>query len=115
MNVLEEKLSVSKQIVEVPPSDYLSLKKKIQSDSELIYQLEQRCHTLEHILAYCEISPMSQIIKEYKSMSNFYLTQLVTEIEIYRFNSEERSKLLEFVDYLYSVTNEIEDLLLIKK
>lgn len=48
-------------------------------------------------------------------MSNFYLTQLVTEIEIYRFNSEERSKLLEFVDYLYSVTNEIEDLLLIKK
>ena len=58
---------------------------------------------------------MSQIIKEYKSMSNFYLTQLVTEIEIYRFNSEERSKLLEFVDYLYSVTNEIEDLLLIKK
>lgn len=48
MNVLEEKLSVSKQIVEVPPSDYLSLKKKIQSDSELIYQLEQRCHTLEH-------------------------------------------------------------------
>lgn len=48
-------------------------------------------------------------------MSNFYLTQLVTEIEIYRFNSEERSKLLEFVDYLHSVTNEIEDLLLIKK
>lgn len=115
MNVLGEKLSVSKQTVEVPPSDYLSLKKKIQSDSELIYKLKQRCRTLEHILAYCEISPMSQIIKEYKSMSNFYLTQLVTEIEIYRFNSEERSKLLEFVDYLYSVTNEIEDLLLIKK
>lgn len=106
--------SLTEKIIEVPPSDYLSLKKKNQSDSQLIQQLQHRCHTLEHILAHCDISPMSNVIKEYKSMSDFYLLQLIKEIEIYRVSSNERDELLDFVNYLHSVTSEIEDMLIIE-
>jgi len=67
---------------------------------------------LEHILEYGEISPMSNIIEDYKSMSTFYLRQLVKEIEIYRSSSDERTQLLAFLDFLRSVTHEVEDLLI---
>lgn len=110
----EEKLPVMERIVEVPPSDYQSLKQKNQLDSQLIHQLQHRCHTLEHMLAHCDISPMSHIIKEYKSMSDFYLLQLIKEVEIYRVSSDERSELLDFVNYLHSVTGEIEDMLIVE-
>lgn len=110
-NILEECTS---RAVEVPPPDYQSLKKKNQLDSQLIQQLQHRCHTLEHILAHCDVSPMSNIIKEYKSMSDFYLLQLIKEVEIYRVNSDERSELLDFVNYLHAVTSEIEDMLIVE-
>ena len=115
LHLEEEKPPVTDKIVEVvPPSDYQSLKKKNQLDSQLIHKLQRRCNTLEHMLAHCEISPMSNIIKEYKSMSDFYLLQLIKEVEIYRVSSDGRSELLDFVNYLHSVTSEIEDMLIIE-
>ena len=114
LHLEEEKPSVTERIVEVPPPDYQSLKKKNQLDSQLIHQLQHRCHTLEHILAHCDVSPMSNIIREYKSMSDFYLLQLIKEVEIYRVSSNERSELLDFVNYLHSVTSEIEDMLIVE-
>ena len=68
---------------------------------------------LIHRLAFCDISPMDHIIHDYKSMSDFYLAQLSKEIAIYRFSEEERAKLLEFVNYLRSITNDIENMLLV--
>ena len=47
-------------------------------------------------------------------MSDFYLLQLIKEIEIYRVSSNERDELLDFVNYLHSVTSEIEDMLIIE-
>lgn len=111
----DKKVTTVERIIEVPPSDYQTLKEKTRLNSERIEELQKRCDTLEHILAYCDISPMTQIIKEYKSMSDFYLLQLVKEAEIYRGSAEERNELLSFVDYLHSVTNEIEDILLVEK
>lgn len=104
----------AERIIEVPPPDYQSLKDKVRLNSERIDKLQQRCHALENILAYCDISPMTKIIKEYKSMSDFYLMQLVKEMEIYRVNEDERSEMLNFLEYLHSVTSEIEDILLVE-
>ncbi|MBQ3444145.1 MAG: hypothetical protein IJG33_12975 [Selenomonadaceae bacterium] len=114
LHLEENEPPVIEKIVEVPPPDYQTLKKKTKLDSQLIHQLQHRCHTLEHMLANCDISPMSNIIKEYKSMSDFYLLQLIKEVEIYRVSSNERSELLDFVNYLHSVTSEIEDMLIIE-
>ena len=76
--------------------------------------LQRRCQVLEHILAYSEISLMFHIINDFKSLSDFYLLQLAKEIEIYRLSSDERSQLLDFLDYLHSVTREIEDMLFVQ-
>ena len=76
--------------------------------------LKNRCRVLEHILSYSEISLMTQIIKEYKSMSTFYLQQLTKEIEIYRISSEERAAMLDFLSYLKSVTCDIEEMLMVE-
>lgn len=76
--------------------------------------LQNRCQFLEHILCYSEISPMNNIIKDFEFMSDFYLHQLAKEIEIYRFSSDERSQLLDFLSYLRSVTREIEDMLFVR-
>ena len=48
----------------------------------------------------CDISLMPHIIEEYKAMSTYYLQQLMKEIEIYRISSEERSVLMDFLEYL---------------
>lgn len=85
----------------------------LSSDNSLNF-LQRRCQILEHILAYSEISPMSHIINDFKSVSDFYLLQLVKEIEIYRLSSDERSQLLDFLNYLHSATREIEDMLFIQ-
>ena len=77
--------------------------------------LQRRCQVLEHILAYSEISPTSHIINDFKSVSDFYLLQLAKEIEIYRLSADERSQLLDFLDYLHSVTREIEDMLFVQR
>ena len=114
LNLVEEKSSPTERIVEVPPPDYQSLKEKSRLDDEQIAELQKHCKTLEHILAYCEISPLTKIIMEYKSMSNFYLLQLVKEAEIYRASATERSELINFVEYLHGVTKELEELLMIE-
>lgn len=87
---------------------------QLQNEITRLRNEKNRCHILEHILRYGEISPMSNIIEEYKSMSNFYLQQLIKEAEIYRSSSTERSQLLDFVHYLRSVTSEIEDILIVE-
>ena len=101
------------RIIEVYPSDYVTLKNQVLDDSKKISDLQKRCRSLEHMLAFCDISPMGQIIHDYKSMSDFYLAQLSKEIEIYRYSEEERAKLLDFINYLRSITHEIEDMLLV--
>jgi len=101
------------RIIEVYPPDYVTLKKQAQIDSKKISDLQNRCRSLEHLLAFCDISPMGHIIHDYKSMSDFYLAQLTKEIAIYRYSEEERAKLLDFINYLRSITHEIEDMLLV--
>ena len=103
-----------KKFIEGPPSDYQKLQQQCLAVADDLESLKNRCRVLEHILSYSEISPMTQIIKEYKSMSTFYLQQLTKEIEIYRISSEERSAMLDFLSYLRSVTREIEEMMLVE-
>ena len=96
-----------------------SFKCKTRQDKNCISSSElqlwkERCHAMENILCYGEIFPMPNIIKEYRNMSDFYLQQLAKEIEIYRFNTEERNNLLDFLNYLRSITDEIEDMLFVE-
>ena len=109
-----EKDCVIERFVEVQPPDYITVKNNCKIAIDEVKILKDRCHVLEHILKYGEISPMPKIIEEYKSMSTFYLQQLAKEVEIYRASSEERAELLQFVEYLHSVTNEIEEMLIAK-
>lgn len=109
-----EKTRTVEKIVEVPPSDYQKLQQQCLAVADDLESLKNRCRVLEHILSYSEISPMTQIIKEYKSMSKFYLQQLTKEIEIYRISSEERAAMLDFLSYLRSVTREIEEMMLVE-
>ena len=101
------------RIIEVYPPDYVTLKNQVLDDSKKISDLQKRCRSLEHMLAFCDISPMDHIIHDYKSMSDFYLAQLTKEIAIYRYSEDERAKLFAFIDYLRSITKEIEDMLLV--
>lgn len=94
------------------PSTFSQPDSSMKSNEFLI--LNNRCRILENILYYADISPMPSIIKDFKSMSDFYLHQLVKEIEFYRFSSPERSQLLDFLHYLHSVTHEIEDMLFVE-
>lgn len=107
-----EKTRTVERIIEVPPPDYKKLQQQCLAVTDDLETLKNRCRVLEHLLSYSEISPMTQIIKEYKSMSTFYLQQLTKEIEIYRISSEERSAMLEFLSYLRSVTRDIEEMLM---
>ena len=76
--------------------------------------LQNRCQILEHILYYSEISPMNNVIKDFKFLADFYLHQLAKEVENYRFSSDERSQHLDFADFLHSAAREIEDMLLVQ-
>lgn len=104
---------VIEHLIEVSPPDYSALENNYQLALNNAKLLQDRCQLLEHLLRSVEVSPMSNIIEEYKSMSTFYLRQLVKEIEIYRASADERSKLLDFLAYLRSVTREVEELLII--
>lgn len=92
-------------------NNFLSLSNFSPADSQY---LQNRCQILEHILCYSEISPMNDTIKNFKSISDFYLRQLAKDVEIYRLSSDERSQLLDFLDYLHSVTHEIENMLFLR-
>ena len=114
---LELQTSESRKIerfIEVPPPDYQELKNKCRAMSEDVESLQNRCKMLEHILCYSEISPMSQILRDYKSMSTFYLNQLVKEINFYRLSACERKEFLNFLNYLRSVTHDFEEMLLVQ-
>lgn len=114
LNLQNDGSYIVERIVETPPPDYQELKNKCRASEERIQYLQKRCKMLEHVLCYSEISPMSQIIKEYRSMSTFYLQQLSKEIEIYRASAEEYTVLLDFLEYLRSVTGEVEEMLLVE-
>ena len=86
------------------PSDYRKLQIRYHETSAEIQDLQNQCNILEHILCYSEIYPMSQIIQDYKAMSTFYLQHLAKEINFCRLSRCERSELLNFLEYLHSVT-----------
>ena len=102
LNLQEEK-NYMEHIIEAPPPNY-----------EEVKILKMRCEVLEKILRYSDISPMPQIIEEYKAMSTYYLQQLMKEIEIYRISSEERSVLMDFLEYLNYVETDIKEMLLVE-
>ena len=106
----DERTYTVERFVEVPPPDYQELKNKCCAMSEDVESLQNRCKMLEHILCYSEISPMSQIIRDYKSMSTFYLQYLTKEINFYRLSRCERLELLNFLEYLHSVTRDVEEM-----
>lgn len=102
LHLQEEKDCIAK-IIEAPPPNY-----------EEVNILKIRCKALEKILRYSDISPMPQIIEEYKAMSTYYLQQLMKEIEIYRISSKERKALLDFLEYLNYVETDIKEMLLLE-
>ena len=59
LHLQEEKYCIEK-IIEAPPPN-----------NEEVNLLKMRCKALEKILRYSDISPMPQIIEEYKSMSTY--------------------------------------------
>ena len=108
-----EKKCVVERFVDVQPPDYLAAKNNCQLAVNEVKILKNRCHILEHILKHGQISPLPNIIEDYKFISTFYLRQLVKEIEIYRVSTDERSQLLDFLAYLRSVIREVEELLIV--
>jgi hypothetical protein len=90
-------------------------KDKANSSFQQIQLLQQRCLNLERLIMFTDISTVPHVVHDFKAMSQFYLLQLAKEIESYRFCPDERAELIDFLDYLHSVTHEIEDLLLIEK
>jgi ribonuclease HIII len=110
-----EKRKTKEQIIEVPPSDYNSLKKEIATSSRQNQFLQSRCCALEHLLLFNDGSPSEHIIQDFKAISQLYLLHLAKEVEIYRFCAEERANLIDFLDYLHSVTQEIEDMIFVER
>ena len=82
------------RIIEVYPSDYVTLKNQVLDDSKKISDLQRRCRSLEHMLAFCDISPMDHIIHDYKSMSDFYIAQLTIVAAVLADASPEEYKFL---------------------
>lgn len=81
--------------------------------SKQLQLVHQRCLTLERLLLFGEVSSMPRVVHDFKAMSQFYMIQLSKEIEIYRYCPEERAELLDFLKYLRSVTQEIEDMIFV--
>ena len=72
MHVPEKSHTVEKFVETLPPY-YQKLQNQCLAVADELEFLRNRCRVLEHLLSYSEISPMAQTIKEYKSMSTFYL------------------------------------------
>lgn len=79
--------------------------------SKQLQMLRQHCLNLENLILFSNISTLPHVVHDFKAMTHFYLLQLAKEIEIYRFCPEERAEVLDFIQYLHSVTQEIEDML----
>ena len=83
--------------------------------SKQLQMVNQRCLTLERLLLFGEVSSVPRVVRDFKAMSQFYLIHLSKEIEIYRYCPDERAEILDFLKYLRSVTQEIEDMMLLAK
>lgn len=103
------------QFIEVPPSDYHSIKNELATSSHQNILLQNRCCALEHLLLFNDGAPSEHIIQDFKAISQLYLLHLAKEAEIYRFCAEERANLIGFLDYLRSVTQEIEDIIFVER
>lgn len=86
---------------------------ELEISSQKIQMLRQRCLNLERLILFGNISEVPHIVHDFKAMTQFYLLQLAKEIEIYRFCPEERAEVLDFLKYLRSVTQEIEDMVFV--
>ena len=110
-----EKSNIVERIIEIPPSDYKNIKDELHISSDQNRLLQNRCLALEHLLLFNDGLPSANIIQDFKAISQLYLIQLAKEIEIYRFCADERTNLLDFLDYLRSVTQEIEDMIFVER
>ena len=110
-----EKSRIIERVVEITPTDYDSLKEKLLFSSKQVEVLNQHCLALEHLILFNDGSPSAHIIHDFKAITQLYLIQLAKEIEIYRFCEDERSNLIDFLEYLRSVTQEIEDMIFIER
>ena len=79
--------------------------------SKQLQMLRQHCLNLENLILFGNISTVPHVVHDFKDMTHFYLLQLAKEIEIYRFCPEERAEVLNFIKYLRSTAQEIEDML----
>ena len=85
----------------------------LNSSSQQIKMLRQRCLNLERLILFSDISSVPHVVHDFKAMAHFYLLQLAKEIEIYRLCPEERAEVLDFLKYLRSITQEIEDMVFV--
>ena len=117
--VLESQLELLNEKIALLEYENSRLKAEKQSSVEemrnlsQIQILQQRCINLERLILFSDISEVPHVVRDFKAMTQFYLLQLAKEIEIYRFCSEERAEVLDFVKYLRSVTQEIEDMVFV--
>ncbi len=95
--------------------DSINGEEEVGNISQKFQMVNQRCLTLERLLLFGEVSSIPRVVHDFKAMSEFYLIQLSKEIEIYRYCPEERAELLDFLKYLRSVTQEIEDMMFLVK
>ena len=110
-----EKSRIVERIVETLPTDYEAIKDKLFVSSQQIEVLQNHCKALENLLLFNDGSPSAHIIHDFKAITQLYLIQLAKEIEIYRFCADERENLIDFLEYLHSVTREIEDMIYIER
>ena len=95
--------------------DSINGEEEVGNISQKLQIVNQRCLTLERLLLFGEVSSIPRVVHDFKAMSEFYLIQLSKEIEIYRYCPEERAELLDFLKYLRSVTQEIDDMMFLVK
>lgn len=109
-----EKNYIFEQNSEMTFPNYSLTKNNVNSSEQLDFLLK-RCISLERLLLFADISSAPHIIHDFKAMAQFYLPQLAKEIEIYRFCPKERAELIDFLNYLHTISHEMEDLLLINQ
>ena len=95
---LQEKVYTVQEIKKVEPPDY-------QENKIKIIQLEKKCKSLEKILHYGNISPVTNLIDEYQTMSKKYLREIAGELEYYIVSTDERQALIMFIDYIKYIEN----------
>ena len=78
-----------------------------QRDMERLKELEKRNKVLEKIIEYGNISTVTNIIKEFKSLSVNHLERLSRELQFYSMCQEEHDELVAFIEYLVSIQEEL--------